>query len=291
MKASNLSRMLLVLSFFYLGGCATITRLQNKGYVDEKVIQYSFEFTTVKSLILVPVEIDGQTKNFIFDTGASFSMIQRDTLKGKSTQAKGASNRTIISGEEIVKSLKIGEINFKNTYAYNTDFVGLKEQVPNFGGLIGQPVIKKSNWLINYPEKIMVISNCPITDSTFQKINIIIENGLPYTFITINGGNYKALIDLGSTASLSIPQETPLAKLLLDKYNFTENEREVYTLGGLQTIKEHVATIPKLSIGNIEFIDVHTDIKISSKLRVGMRFFEKSILLIDNLDNDFKLKN
>jgi hypothetical protein len=77
--------------------------------------------------------------------------------------------------------------------------------------------------------------------------------------------------------------------VLLDTYKFHENERDIYTLGGLQTVKESVGTIPKVSIGNIDFENVHTNIRNSNRLRVGMKFFEKCILYIDNVDNDFKV--
>lgn len=264
--------------------------MQNKGYVEDKVFHDSLKFATAKSLILIPVKIDGQTKNFIFDTGANLSLMQRDTITGKIRKVSGASKREIEFGDEIVNSAQIGNINFRDTYAVGGDLEGLKEQIPDFGGLIGQPIIKKANWLINYPSKSIEVSNKNLIDNSFQAIKIQIENGLPYTFIKIDGKSYKAIIDLGSTASLSVPKETPLANNLLNKYAFEENERDIWTIGGSQIVKEKVGTIPKISIGSIEFDNVYTDIRNSSRLRLGMKFFEEYILYIDNIERDFKIK-
>ncbi len=264
--------------------------MQNKGYVEGKVFHDSIKFATAKNLILIPVKIDGQTKNFIFDTGANISLIQRDTITGKIRQVSGASKREMGFGDEVVNSAQIGNINFRDTYAVGGDLKGLKEQIPDFGGLIGQSIIKKANWLINYPSKSIEVSNRNLVDNSFQVIKIQIENGHPYTFINIDGESYKAIIDLGSTASLSVPEDTPLARVLLDKYKFEENERDIWTIGGSQLVKEKVGTTPKISIGSIDFDNVHTDIRNSSKLRLGMKFFEECIIYIDNIERDIKIK-
>ena len=39
-------------------------------------------------------------------------------------------------GKEYVKSLKIGPVEFKNTFALNGDLDGLKQQISDFGGII-----------------------------------------------------------------------------------------------------------------------------------------------------------
>jgi hypothetical protein len=81
-----------------------------------------------------------------------------------------------------------------------------------------------------------------------------------------------------------------LAKYLLEKHSFKENEREIYTIGGLQIVKERIGIIPEVKIGDIAFDTVHIDIRNSSRLRLGIRFFEKSILYIDNQEGDYKIK-
>ncbi len=289
MKFPTLIRVSILLISLIAYGCS-LTKLQDKGEVENSTFHHKMEFSTAKSLILIPVEIDGQTKNFIFDTGADLTLIQSDTLLGKATKVSGASNRKMEVGQHVVPSIKIGDINFQNTHALNGDLKGLNEQIPNFGGLIGQPIIRKANWLINYPMKSLEISNSSLADSSFQRLEIKMENGSPYTFINIDGKSYKAMIDLGSTSSLSVPQDSKLAQILIDKYKFEENERDIYTIGGRQLVKEKVGTVPNLRIGDIAFENVQTDIRNSSGLRVGMRFFEYCILYVDSAEGGFKIK-
>ena len=270
-------------------GCS-ITKKQNTGSVATKAFHYKTKFTTLKSVIILSVILEGKTTNFLFDTGADYSLLQRDIVSGKISTINGASNRKEKLGQEIIPSLKIGTINFLNTYALNGDLKGLKEQISSFGGLIGQPIINKANWLIDYPNQNIEISNTHLVDDSYQSIKIKRENGAPYIYLTINDKKYKAIIDLGSSSTFSIPKGSKLASKILNTYNFEDNEREIYTLGGLQNVKEKVGVLPSIKIGGIEFKDVKTDIKPTSQLRIGNNFFKDYIIYIDNINSDYKVK-
>jgi len=229
----NLRPLLYGLLLFLSFSCS-ITKNQKKGTVLPQSFNYETEFTTVKSVIILPFEINGVSKNFLFDTGADFNLIQREATIGRTGNYDGASNRKMKLGTEYVKSMKIGNIDFQNTFAKNGNLEGLKEQIPNFGGIIGQPIISKANWLIDYPKKTLRVSNDNLVDNTFQTIQIKREGGAPYTYISIDGIEYKVVIDFGSSSEFNLPKESKLAKQLLQQYNFADNERDRYTLGGLQ---------------------------------------------------------
>lgn len=272
-----------------INGCSVIKN-QNKGSVLPKDFDYTMEFQTMKFLMILPFEIDGETKNFIFDTGADYSLIQRDSLVGKKGKFAGASKRKMELGNEIIASLKIGDINFKNTIALNGDMEGIKSKIPNFGGLIGQPVIKKANWLIDYPNKTLNISNKNFTATGFEAVPILKNQSAPYTYITINGVKHKVIIDFGSSSEFNLPEDSKLAKELMRDYNFTSNERERYTLGGMQTTKEQVGIIPVIKLGNLEFKNVSTTINVSSQPRIGIAFFKDCEIYIDNSNKTYKIK-
>ena len=103
---------LCLLISFLLIGCS-ITRLQQKGNVYPDVFTFETSFTTQKSILILPFEFNGVTKNFLFDTGADVSLIQREYPIGKTQNISGASNRKTKLGKEYVKSLKIGAVEFK----------------------------------------------------------------------------------------------------------------------------------------------------------------------------------
>ncbi len=88
---------------FLLSACSSVTNYQKKGNVSTDVFNETIEFTTIKTVILLPVQIDGVSKNFLFDTGADVSVIQRDSLIGKTGNFSGASKRKMELGKELVK--------------------------------------------------------------------------------------------------------------------------------------------------------------------------------------------
>jgi hypothetical protein len=285
----SLKPILFPIFLFLIFSCSS-TKIQKKGTVFPKNFDYETEFTTQKTVLIVPVKINGISKNFLFDTGADFNVIQRDSTFGKISKVSGASKRKAEMGEEYVHSMKIGNVDFVETFAQNGDLVGLKEQIFNFGGIIGRPIISKANWLIDYPNKTLRISSQNLVDETFQTIQIKRKSGAPYTYISINGNDYKVIIDFGSSSEFSLPQESKLAKHLLQQYEFADNERERWTVGGLQTIKEKIGILPLVKIGGVEFKNVTTKINVQSQPRIGIGFFKDCIIYIDNVDNSYKIK-
>jgi predicted aspartyl protease len=280
---------LLFLPSFFLS--CTTPYFQKKGEVSPKSIDYNQSFTTNKSVVILPFKMDGELKNFMFDTGADYSVINREQTKGRTTSIKGSTGTTARLGNETVKSLKIGDFEFLNTHALNGNLNDLGKQVSNFGGIIGQPVILKANWLIDYPAKRIQISSKPIEIGTgFEIINVNTMAGANCN-ISIDGETRGALIDLGSSSVLTIPESFDLASILLKKYTFKDNQREVFSIGdGVQTINEKVATVPLVKIGNIEFKDVVVNIRKTSNLKIGNDFFKDHQLYIDNTNKVYKVK-
>lgn len=270
-------------------GCS-VSRIQKKGHTASDSFYYKGHFSTVKSLIVLPVEVNGATKNFLFDTGAEVTLIQRDTVTGKTTTVDGATNRSMKLGGETIRSIKIGDVEFVDTYAMGGDFKGLREQVLCFGGLVGQPIISKANWLIDYPSRRIEVSSRSLIDSSYTALKVRVEHGLPYITLVIDGCEYKALIDLGSSSAFTIPEGSTLANQVLSRYSFKENQRDVYTIGGLQSTKEKAGSIAAIYLDGIAFKDVPTTIRHTSQLRVGNDFFKNYILYIDNLNARYCLK-
>ncbi|MEM9327482.1 MAG: pepsin/retropepsin-like aspartic protease family protein [Bacteroidota bacterium] len=279
MRLSQLSVLCIVL---LLAGCS-VTRLQKAGNTAPEEFYLKTNFEIYKGIVALDMTRDGTPGKYLFDTGADLSLIQRDTVIGRQSKYSGASKRKMRLGRERVASLAIGNIEFKKTRALNGDMVGLKEQIPNFGGLIGQPVIQKANWLINYPEKILEMSSYGLSDSTFTEIKIERRNGNnPYTYLTFNGKSYRVVIDLGSSSMLNLPDDSEFAKEVTKAIDLFDHTRDRYTLGGLQNITEKIGVIPEITLGDFELEDVKVNINTSSQPRIGSRFFEQFLVCIDN---------
>lgn len=282
--------LLMILIFFLFLGCS-ITKLHQEGTVAPVDFYSKFSFETYKGVIGFNVDIDGETKFFLFDTGADLSLIQRDSIIGKKDNFSGASKRKMELGRELITSIRIENIDFKNTHALNGDMIGLKEQIPNFGGLIGQPIIHKANWLIDYPNKQIELSSRELGDKSFKEIELVRENGNnPYTFLEMNGKKYKVVIDFGSSSIINLPTGSQFAKDVIKSIKLSKNTRKRYTLGGLQQIQEKVGIIPEIKLGEFEFKNVDVNINNSSQPRIGIKFFKDFKIYIDNSNENIKLK-
>ncbi len=269
--------------------CSTVSPF-TQGNANPENFHSIITFTTAKSLIIIPCKLNGDLKNFIFDTGAQVTTIQRDSIFGEIITVRGGSNRTQENGSETLKSLKIGNVDFINTFATNGNEVYLKKKIPNYGGTLGRTIIDKANWLINYPNKTIEISDKDLIDESYSNLPLVKSSSTPYTIVEIDNKEYRAIIDLGSTSIFNVPQDTELAKELLKKYVFVENKRERYTVGGNQTITELIGTVPLLTIGNINFKNVVVNINQSSQIRLGMAFFKDYLIYIDNSNHSFAIK-
>lgn len=264
---------------------------QNKGFLSAKSGESTIDFTTNKGVIVIPAEIDGTQKNFLFDNGDDLTTINREKLMGPVTKVSSANGNVVKLGQETLGLIKIGDFEFTKIEARNQNLSFIEKDVPNLGGLIGQSIISKANWLIDYPNKKLSIYKNEVPTTDFEQIPIknIRE---PSIELIYEGLKYTAFVDLGSSTAFSVTEGTDLANKLLKDYQFKANTREVATAGGISTITEQVAVVSNLKIGSLVFNNVYTSIRKSSsqQIRIGMEFFKNNKLYIDNTNGVYKVK-
>lgn len=247
------------------------------------------EFTTWESVIILPVEIEGKKKNFLFDTGASLTVLNREEPQGRKIKVTGADNRKGEAYMERGVSLNLGEVEFKDFTALNLPMEDFESHVPDLGGLIGQSVINKANWLIDYPHQKITFSSDSLIDESFEKIEIQEIRSTFYLPLTIAGNEYMAKIDLGSNEALTVPADSELAKIIRDKYDFEETDDWNLSINGLGRALKSTGQVD-LTMGGFEFDSVNTVIKESGKLRVGNKFFQNYIIYLDMMNSAFYIK-
>ncbi|MGL4631175.1 MAG: hypothetical protein ACRCVT_08220 [Leadbetterella sp.] len=268
-----------------------IKNKQNKGYVSPQSTESVISFNVSRGLVSIPVEFEGVQKNFLFDNGDDLTTINRKERKGRKTKVGTSSGGKATLGLETVDVLKINSLEFKNICARNTNLDFIEKDSPNLGGLIGQSIISKANWLIDYPNKKLTISVNNIPSQDFEIISVKNIRD-PNIDLGYDGKKYSAFVDLGSTTALGVVEGTELATKLMATYTFKENTREIASAEGLNTITEKVGLVSKLKIGSVEFNNVYCSTRKSSskKIRIGMEFFKEHQLMIDNTNKVFRVK-
>jgi hypothetical protein len=278
-----------LLAFSLFGIISCVEQKQNKGLIEPAATAVKLDFTTSKTVIILPAMLNGVAKNFLFDTGADLTLLNREKITGRISKVTGSGGKKVSLGSEIIGSFKIADTNFKNTCAYNDKMTYFDNLLPDFGGVIGQPIISKANWLIDYPKSKMIISDKTIETlgfETFKMKNV----RAPEIDIQLEGETITTQIDLGSSTALAIPASSNLAAKLLAKYTFKENTREVYRAGGSEVITEKVAIIPLIKFGSSEAVNIETKIYNTKNIRIGNDFFKDFTVYIDNTNGAYKVK-
>ena len=264
---------------------------QNKGLISPESKETSINFTISKTLVILPIKVDGEDKNFILDNGDNMTTISRKVLKGRVTKVGSATGEKAKVGNEVVGSIKIGDSEFKNICAQNLDLSVIENDVPNFGGLIGQAVLSKANWLIDYPKKNIKISTKAINTDGFETISVKNVRD-PFVEIQYEGISYKAFVDLGSTTAFSVLESSKLGQILAKKYAFVSESKTTTTASGTGTSTVQRGTISHIKIGNLKFDNLNTVMgkKSSHDIRIGMEFFKDKMLYLDYSNKNFKCK-
>ncbi|MFK7936594.1 MAG: retropepsin-like aspartic protease [Saprospiraceae bacterium] len=240
-------------------------------------------------LLFIPVEIGGETYNFMLDTGAGVSAVDKqlaDKLglqKLRSAPVGNASNQRQQYDFIEINQLKISGLSFNNTLAIREDFSNFPIAIPNFGGIIGQPVISKVHWKIDFTTKKIKIAQRRFAYDLASAIPYEIGNNhLPYVPLQILGKTTYAVFDTGCSDMLNFPLDRPLSKELLNSYPVRINEVEVFTLGQERTIQVKTMLLPEVKLDDkVLFKKVSVLFDHISEPKLGAPFFKNRILIID----------
>lgn len=198
----------------FLNSCSTSKtfELKRKGNVSNKEYITEMPFRYINNHIFIDVVINQKKYNFLFDTGAELTAIDDDVtnigdlqflLIGE-TKAEGNSIAT-----QKVKLIEIPKISLSNIDFLNTGAIVLK--IPKLrklyscfeiNGIIGNNLMRKANWQIDYKNKIIRITD-NIQKIKISEIAVPIkmdakETGNIYFDLCINGTFSKFTFDTGS---------------------------------------------------------------------------------------------
>jgi predicted aspartyl protease len=226
----------------------------DRPYVVRLAKPVSIPFDYSAKAILVKARINGsEFRDFLVDTGASHTIIDRRVAAEHFLDRQGNFNVTTIAGmvstqTTYLRSLEIGEVNLEKVQALILDLSAQSRQLGKpIAGIIGNNVLSQFALTINFAK-----SNLVVTDSNSYKppqgaatISFIQKQG-PIVKAVLNGKEeFPFLIDTGAAFN-NLPTKT--AK------HFISGEIGYLTEGtGLDGSKVRLATvnIDSLKLGNL----------------------------------------
>ena len=183
----------------------------NKGKVAKKNYYTEVAYTVLKNKIIIPVKIQGQTYQFLFDTGAPnlISHSLKDLIQTKalpSIQVKDANDKRRPLDVVIIPLLDIGGVSFKNSPAIVNDaesnflFDCLK-----IDGIIGSNLVRNSIVQIDSNKKQIILTdqakNLRLQGLDYLDMALHSNQSSPYIWIRLSGegkASEQVLLDTGA---------------------------------------------------------------------------------------------
>ncbi|QLG45471.1 retropepsin-like aspartic protease [Costertonia aggregata] len=270
-------------------GCATY-KYKKQGFVNNDDYFTEIPFTYKNGFILLPVTIEGETFNFLLDTGAELNLID-PTIAGKlnlkilkkGTISNGKDSQNKIERVEIDK-IYIGGIEFEETVAMIWDISKFSKYMSceKIDGFIGNNLMRKSNWQIDYQKKIIRIADSSnkfevsenhkkikINSGTVGNVYLNLKIGEKYKDFTFDTG-FNGFAQTGDTTLL---KNTPsIKKIGITGANFTGSKKGITYLKMMETftLNGHRFKSPTYFL-----------IKPENSSVLGNEFFENYTLTID----------
>jgi len=275
----------------FLGCASGQSEVNRSGALPADPFTEEVKFELYRNLIVVPVEIEGETYRFIWDTGAASAISTRLQEKMRYRTIK----RTTISDSQNnraktrfvrVSELKLGDVSFSKQAAIILDF----EKHPvlacmNLDGIIGRNTHRLCNWILDYQAGMMTITNEPVEkpeggfEASFSyddDYDIKLNLGLASASVT------KIKFDTGFTGGVSLP-----GKLFRKWTDLVEPDslyvERGYQQSGLMAVPERVdsytAFADSLTLGSFVALDVEVNNGASGL--VGNEVWSQFVLTLD----------
>lgn len=175
-------------------------KLINKHYCDTFNYQSKFGF------IILLVKIDGVEKKLIFDTGADILVLGKDSLINKGNvvaKVLDSDGKPARSTFDVIKEFEIASLKYTDLNAIRIDLPKPLKCISD--GLIGNNVIRKSNWKIT--NDFLIVSKKPFKNKVIKPIDCFYYSTNRLFFkLLIDGKKIDTcLVDFGGSFDINLP--------------------------------------------------------------------------------------
>ncbi|MDY8136104.1 aspartyl protease family protein [Aquimarina sp. 2201CG5-10] len=190
-----------IIILFTLIFCSTYLTAQRR-YND------TIPFRNDLGLIIIPIQFNGQEKQFAFDTGASqtlgYSWVKKELRSTGRTEKVTSSSKSVTK----LRYYKSDSVNLGSVRITKHRILRAKDSdiftCFKVDGILGMDIISHFNWTINYPEKYVVMHNSdyfPPNLKQLHPLELKYKNNRPYIYIQLKDKKIKFLMDTGATDS------------------------------------------------------------------------------------------
>lgn len=249
--------------------------------IEKNVPFQTTDYASPLGFIILPIEIEGNTYQFLFDTGAQTTIISENLASKLEIKPKGSIN-TVDSQKNkkkltvtLVDTMALNEIVYANVGVLVSDF---KENTffscLEIDGILGMNVIKLNNWEINYEDRKMTLYDTK--NKVFPHHSTVISfyknRSMPYVDLYVNDNREQFLIDTGKNGSeVSISSKLPIKNV--DEIFFGYSSLGLFGKSDADTVKYAFAKLSD-SLGfvqeNVKILQSNQDKKL-----IGTGFFEE----------------
>lgn len=299
----TINELLFISIMVVLSSCSSskIVAVATQGQVSQVSFSKKINFDYVGKHIFIDVVINGETYNFLFDTGWEITSVDQRLLKVLDFQPTVKNKISGSSFEEhetqfgILAALRIGGLDFQNIGIGVEDLSFIKTENLNgkkVDGIIGTNILRKANWKIDYVEKQISFShdlvNLKVNPNAFR-INMVPRNptGWGHNKIKIDLDNVEEyfILDTGSsgrlTANLSFLEN--LKPNTLNSKNVKNNSN------GKEKEDKELVKISQVQIGNLDLKNIPLSLEKGVGFLIGNEFLEQFEVTIDWKNNNLYL--
>lgn len=287
---------LFVLIFLPSGANSQRVKL-NKGKSASKKYLSSVKYKELRGKIIIPVEIQGSTYSFLFDTGAPNLITEELSNKISAKQLNLITVRDASDSSRKMKvisipSIRIGSVEFNDTPTLVNDTEN------NFildcfkvDGIIGSNMVRRSVVHIDSENKILSLSNDP---ASFElnglkpvELSLSQSQSSPYIWIQLEGegkASEYVLFDTGMNGfyDMSLDNYDKLKDLgVFEESESGTGKKSVGLFNDTDSRTHYRTTIPKISIGSHDFRNIKTVTMTADRSRIGSEILEYGKVTID----------
>ncbi|OAD92290.1 hypothetical protein A7A78_08610 [Aequorivita soesokkakensis] len=262
----------------------------NQGTVTNDNYNSEIPFRYIDGYIFIDIVQNGTAYNFLFDTGAEATVIDKSIIDEFQYKPYSTSSISgpLITNQDVntitLSSMYVSKVEFINIGAVSID---MKFAKPMFcakvDGIIGSTLLKKSKWQIDYEEKVIrfsdAISKLLPQEPAYKLTTSLPAQGWGTETIALNIDGYVSQFnfDTGNGRESIVLKPSELKNFIVaDKnsiieYGFTKSDlgykliAEKLTLGNLQLSNQSISF--RRDVGNFQL--------------VGNRFLENFLITID----------